>query len=156
MKYFSSFILIILISGCSVLTNNKLHVAQLNENSYLYWTSSERVVWYDTYTGSIRLKVKGSTNNVRFDQTANGLIFKKRQSDVGDIDGVCGRVLSHNFIEDIEDTITIQITCTNVPNAFNVGNTEYPYIPTPITLSVKTCSINDIEQLNEESCINGN
>lgn len=154
MKYFLSICCAILLMECS--TTSMVHVAPITDTSYVYWTSSQRVMLFNTYAGSIRLRSLDSTNIVRFDKSVNGLVFYKRQSDENDVDGICGKVLSHDNIESITDTITIQIWCNNIPNPFNVGNASYPYLPSPVTVDVLVCKVDDIEKFNEQECLSDN
>jgi len=112
----------------SIVVNTPTHQHQ---TSMVYWTTTDRPFWFGTESGTIRLLTSCSTNTIQFDEQPNGIIFRRRQTDVpvvGDIplNGVCGRIENADTIRDVDDELVLTLSCQNESNAFTVTNTEYP------------------------------
>lgn len=138
----------ILLCGC---TSTTMHVGQIDEKSILYWVTSDKTTHSKL---TIVVKTEGSTNIAEFNNQDGQIRFMKRPSDIGDIDGVCGVITGAESIEQLRDRLHISIWCSNNPNPFNTLNHQYPSIPTPIEVVIKSCSI-DNKQMSEWECLNG-
>ena len=139
MKILTICVMLLLLIGCAATTN--LHTGSFdieasdgsNREALVYWTTTDRPYWFNTESGTIRLLTSCSTNTLQFDEQAEGIIFKRRQTDepVGKdipLDGECGKIENADIVRNVNDKLVISLSCKNKKNAFAITDTEYPKV----------------------------
>ena len=97
----------------------------------VYWTKTERKLWFDESSGSIKLLTECSLSTVNFDEKENGIIFYNTGGNEGvshpvNINEPCGEILDVKKINKLtEGTLRLKIYCKNVDEEFTEGNHAY-------------------------------
>lgn len=97
----------------------------------IYWTKTERTLWFDEVSGSIRLLTECSNRTVNFDETEDGIFFRCTPQDEGvgrevALNGPCGEVLNYKKVKNIpEGNLELKIYCQALTDDFSVGMQEY-------------------------------
>jgi hypothetical protein len=97
----------------------------------IYWFRTERTLWFDEASGSIRLLTECSTRTMNFDETETGIIFRRSSEDKADsgeisINDACGRIIGYSRIEDIpEGLLELEVFCHPLPNEFSTAQRAY-------------------------------
>lgn len=107
----------------------------------VYWRMTEYAFIYGVAHGPISLCTEGSLNTVLFENSDDGIVFRKREPDnyVGEPESsggqeICGRVLGADQIEDIEDgadSLSMEIWCRPASNQSHrayLQAAEAPYL----------------------------
>ncbi len=129
------FLLIIFLCGCAQYTyygTIEEKDSDGNERIHLfYWTKTERKLWFDEPSGSVRLLTECSLSTVNFDETENGITFYNTGSHEGvtrsvNIKEPCGEILDVKKIDKLtEGTLRLKIYCKFIEDGFTVGNHAY-------------------------------
>ena len=89
-----------------------------HERAFLvYWTRTERPLWFDTAEGGVRLLTECSLNDLYFKEQENGIIFERREGDKGagrdvPLKGTCGEIQSAAKIRDLaEGRLLLSVYC---------------------------------------------
>lgn len=92
----------------------------------VYWRKTEYALIYGVAHDPISLCTEGSLNTVLFEDTDQGIVFRKREPDrfadqpvLSGGQEICGRVLDADQIEDIEDgadSLSMEIWCRPASN----------------------------------------
>lgn len=83
----------------------------------VYWTKTERKLWFDTAAGGVRLLTECSTNAVDYEEKPQGIVFLRRPADVGvgrsiALGAACGRILTAPRVADLgEGTLELTMHC---------------------------------------------
>ncbi len=110
----------------------------------VWWSRTERRLWFDGVQGSIRLLTECSPNSVNFDEQESGIVFELRPGfdeaaldDVIGPGGACGTILDAKQIKELgEGTLRLTIRCrplvddegfSTAPNPYLAG-AEEPYV----------------------------
>ena len=89
----------------------------------LYWTKTDRPLWFDTADGSVHV-LPCSPNVLDYDERVSGIVFRARPSDkqmVGDTaaalsERICGKVQGATRIADLgEGVVEITVWCEDAP-----------------------------------------
>jgi hypothetical protein len=78
----------IILSGCASHYVYQGELSALDSASHVrtflvYWTRTERPLWFDTAEGGVRLLTECSLNDLYFKEQENGIIFERREGDRG-------------------------------------------------------------------------
>ena len=89
----------------------------------VYWTKTERTLWFDTVSGGVRLLTECSTNTVDYEEKPEGIVFLRRPEDVPvgrhiAVNAPCGSVLGATHIEAL-DTGALELTIHCRPDTSN-------------------------------------
>lgn len=128
-------LLVVILSGCTQYTYFGQIEAEDSEgnlrNHLIYWTKTERLLWYDEISGAAWLLTECSLNTVAFSETENGIFFRCTPNDsivieVGNLRNMCGEILNANrFTELSEGNIEFKIYSTFMRDDFTAGNHSY-------------------------------
>lgn len=83
----------------------------------VYWTKTERKLWFDTVAGGVRLLTECSTNTLDYEEKPQGIVFLRRPSDVGvgqtiPLGAPCGKILTAPRVADLgEGTLELTMHC---------------------------------------------
>ena len=89
----------------------------------LYWTKTDRPLWFDTADGSVHV-LPCNPNVLNYDERPTGIVFRARPSDkqrVGDAaaalsERICGKVEGATRIADLgEGVVEITVWCEDAP-----------------------------------------
>ncbi|MCK4352567.1 hypothetical protein KAW65_04075 [candidate division WOR-3 bacterium] len=116
----------------------------------VYWTKTERIMWFDECSEVVRLLTECSLETVAFKETErDGIIFRcpskehkgvDRNVEIGE---PCGEILNAKKVKELtDDTLRLVIYCQYVPedSGFTVGNHSYLKAGTYAFCIVKTKS----------------
>ncbi len=87
----------------------------------IYWNKTERLFWYNSREGSVRILPQCSLNTLAYDEQPHGIIFRARDRDKPVLEslpdkGVCGRILNADRIVDLpEGSIRVTVSCEDAP-----------------------------------------
>lgn len=89
----------------------------------VYWTRTERKLWFDTVAGGVRVLTECSTNTLDYEEKPQGIVFLRRPGDVPVGHAIalgepCGRVLGAQRIEDLA-TGELNLTVNCRPDTSN-------------------------------------
>lgn len=93
----------------------------------VYWLKTERRFWFDGVEGAVRLLTECMPSTIVFDETADGIVFRRTPNDegvFGDVamNGPCGRVLTAKTVKELPaGVIRIEIYCRHAADEFDVG-----------------------------------
>ncbi len=97
----------------------------------VYWTRTERPLWFDEVSGSIRILTECSNRTVNFDETGEGIVFRRTPGDSGldttvALNESCGRILKYQRIKDIpEGDLKLELHCMPLTDEFSISNHKY-------------------------------
>ncbi|MDD5530231.1 MAG: hypothetical protein PHX21_09410 [bacterium] len=101
----------------------------------VYWTKTERVLWFDECSEVVRLLTECSLETIAFKETEkDGIVFispSEEHKGVGKIVEVgepCGKILNAKKVKELtDDTLRLAIYCQYVleDSGFTVGNHSY-------------------------------
>lgn len=99
----------------------------------VYWNKTERLLWFDTWAGAVRLLTECSLNDLVYEEMENGIIFQRRESDEGvnrgiPLKGPCGEIQNARQIKDLkEGALLLSVNCRPIPDEFSLTNRmNYP------------------------------
>ena len=89
----------------------------------VYWTKTERMLWFDTVSGGVRVLTECSTNTLDYEEKPQGIVFLRRPGDVPvgraiALGEPCGRVLGAARVQDLA-TGALELTVNCRPDASN-------------------------------------
>ncbi len=128
-------ILLFFTNGCAHYwyfgTKQALDSAGESRQVLAYWNRTERIFWFDTVAGAVRVKTQcGST--VAFEEKADGIIFRAGPGDQGTggrtvpIGGMCGRILDAAKVGDLkEGELRLEIQCEPKISDFSLPSVHY-------------------------------
>jgi hypothetical protein len=102
----------VLLSGCAQYTYfgrmQAKDSADKDREFVVYWTKTERKLWFDTAAGGVRLLTECSTNVVDYEEKPQGIVFLRRPSDVGVGETIalgepCGSIVGGKHVADLTD-----------------------------------------------------
>lgn len=97
----------------------------------IWWSVTERKLWFDEVEEGIRLREACSNRPVYFKETEDGIIFICTPQDEGafneiGVNGSCGSILDYLKVKDIpEGPLKLQVICVPKPNEMAVGIHAY-------------------------------
>ncbi len=134
-KTFFVIFLIVVVGGCAQYTYHgtieELDADGNMRTHLVYWTKTERKLWFDESSGSVRLLTQCSLNTVNFDESEDGIIFYSTINDEGvtrpvNLKEPCGRLIGVKKINQLtEGTLLLEIYCKFVADEFASGNHTY-------------------------------
>lgn len=101
-------VLLAVLQGCAQYTYFGRMEAQDSANQereiVVYWTKTERAVWFDTVSGGVRVLTECSTNAIDYEEKPEGIVFLRRPGDVPvgreiALNAPCGSVLGATRVE---------------------------------------------------------
>ena len=134
-KIFIFFLLIAVFTGC----NQYVYYGIIESddcsgemrNHLIYWTKTERLLWFDECSGSIRLLTECSLETIAFDETENGIIFRCTANHKGvthpvDLGEFCGKIIGVKKIDELsEGVLLLEVYCEYDGDDFTIGNHSY-------------------------------
>ena len=89
----------------------------------VYWTKTERMLWFDTVSGGVRVLTECSTNAIDYEEKPEGIVFLRRPGDVPvgreiALNAPCGSVLGATRVEAL-GTGTLDLTMHCRPDTSN-------------------------------------
>lgn len=121
----------------------------------IFWTQTDKFLWFGTSYSPIILCGECSLNRVHFSETEEGIIFRKRESDQSTtgkkiaINGECGRILTAKKMSELKGgDIELLVNCKPAQkDEFEVGSRAYLQSKEePYTINIKVNQIDDIEK----------
>lgn len=107
----------------------------------VYWQRTDYAFVYGVANGPVSLRTECSLNTVLFEDSDDGVVFRRRENDQamsvrppGESDALCGRVIGVDEISDIEDgagTLELASWCrpmSNRPARAYLQGRDDPYI----------------------------
>lgn len=119
----------------------------------LFWTTTERKLWYDSTSGPVTLLTECGADAIQFDERPEGMVFRRRPNDVPAVPGapaggdVCGRILGASRLRDLDaGELKLAIYCRREADEFTVAGTDaYPAASTaPYVFRVAKRRIKDL------------
>ncbi len=108
-----------------------------------YWTKTERLLWFDEYSGGVRLLTECSTNTIDFEEKGNSIIWEVP------VQGVCGTLLNARKIEELgEGTLLLMLYCNPDTSDEFVLPAQKSYLPArsrPYAFSISRQKVPDIQ-----------
>ena len=100
----------------------------------VYWTKTERLLWFDTASGGVRMLTECSTNTIDYEEKPQGIVFLRRPEDVPvgreiPLNEPCGSVLGATRVEAlIAAPLELTVHCRpDVSNEFAIATSRnYP------------------------------
>ena len=83
----------------------------------VYWTRTERMLWFDTAAGGVRVLTECSTNTLDYEEKPEGIVFLRRPNDVPVGHTIapgepCGRVLGATRVQELgTDALELTVNC---------------------------------------------
>jgi len=94
----------------------------------VYWSRTERLLWFDTVAGGVRVLTECSTNTLDYEEKPQGIVFLRRPNDVPvgrtvALGEPCGRVLGAQRVEELAaGTLELTVNCRpDTSNEFAVS-----------------------------------
>jgi hypothetical protein len=89
----------------------------------VYWTRTERMLWFDTVAGGVRVLTECSTNTLDYEEKPRGIVFLRRPGDVPvgraiALGEPCGRVRGATRVQDL-GTGAVELTVNCRPDTAN-------------------------------------
>lgn len=128
-------LLVVILSGCTRYTYYGQIEAEDSDgnlrNHLIYWTKTERILWYDEISGAAWLLTECSLRTVVFDETENGIFFRCTPNDSvviedGNMWNMCGEILNADRFAELSDgDMEVKIYSTFLGDDFTIGNHSY-------------------------------
>ncbi|MCK4526619.1 hypothetical protein KAW18_04545 [candidate division WOR-3 bacterium] len=146
-KIYLLFLISVVFTGCTRYTyygaiRAEDSVGEMKQH-LIYWTRTERLLWFDECSGTIRLLTEGSLETIPFDETEKGIIFRYIPTHKGvthpvGIGEACGEILDVKEIKELtEGALRLKIYCTYDSTDFTVGTlSDHAYLKAKDTIYV--------------------
>ena len=81
--------------------------ADKDREAVAYWTKTERMFWFDTASGGVRVRTECSANTLDYEEKPQGSVFLRQPTDVPVERGIaigapCGTVLNAKRVNDLD------------------------------------------------------
>jgi hypothetical protein len=137
------FVALVLLTGCAqYLYTGMFPASDVRERSHdvvVYWTATERLLWFNEYSGGVRLLPECSTDVMDFEEKADGIAWRVPEK------GVCGTIEGARRVRDLhEGGLKILISCAPQQDEFTVFPV-FSLLPEkgPYTVDIKKRKIDD-------------
>ena len=138
-KVYLLFLLVLVLAGCTQYTHYGSIESEDSQGKMrkhlVYWTNTDRILWFDECSEVVRLLTECSLETVAFKETEkDGIIFSclsnenkgvDRNVEIGE---PCGKILNAKKVNELtDDTLRLEIYCQYVPDTsgFTLGNHSY-------------------------------
>jgi hypothetical protein len=128
----------LVLSGCAQYTYfgriEAKDSADQDRDVVVYWTKTERKLWFDTASGGVRVLTECSTNAIDYEEKPQGIVFLRRPSDVPvgpdiALGAPCGQVLGATRVKELDvGALELTVHCRpDVGDEFAIASlTHYP------------------------------